>query len=197
DVSVMMDLEEKTVEHPGQPEFAIANKIIASYAQYGLVPTVIPPPAADVPLPTERIPVQRGTDLQYLTDMAARYGYLFYIKSGPVISTNTAYWGPPKRTGFPQTALSFDMGAETNIESIRFTNDGLAPTLVDAGVQDRRTNVKLPVMTLAAKRMPPFAREPGLATNFLNARKTLPDNIDGLSHSDAMARAQGITDASV
>src|SRR5690606_24775253 len=64
DVSVMMDLEERSAEHPAQPEIAIALKIIASYAQYGLIPMVIPPPTLDVPLPTERIPVQQGTDLE-------------------------------------------------------------------------------------------------------------------------------------
>ncbi len=45
DVSIMMDLEEQVVEHPAQNEVVIANKIIASYLQYGLVPTVTPPPA--------------------------------------------------------------------------------------------------------------------------------------------------------
>ena len=43
DVSVMMDREEKNVEHPAQDETIIALKIIASYAQYGLIPMVIPP----------------------------------------------------------------------------------------------------------------------------------------------------------
>ena len=51
DVSVMMDLEEKSIEHPAQPEMVIANMIILSYAQYGLIPMVIPPADMDVPLP--------------------------------------------------------------------------------------------------------------------------------------------------
>src|SRR5271165_477592 len=58
DVSVMMDLEEKTAEHPAQDETAIALKIIASYAEYGLIPKVVPPPTFDLPLPIERVPVQ-------------------------------------------------------------------------------------------------------------------------------------------
>ena len=32
DVSVMMDLEEKSAEHPAQDETIIANKVIISYA---------------------------------------------------------------------------------------------------------------------------------------------------------------------
>jgi hypothetical protein len=116
DVSVMMDLEEKSVEHPAQPEAVIALKIIASYAQYGLIPGVIPPPAIDVPLPTERTPVQQGTDLEYLQQMAARFGYVFYVTPGPAPLTNTAYWGPPVRVGVPQKAISVNMGPNTNAE---------------------------------------------------------------------------------
>lgn len=58
DVSIMMDREEKTAEHPAQQEKAIATKIIAQYAQYGLVPKVISPPALDTPNPAERTPTQ-------------------------------------------------------------------------------------------------------------------------------------------
>src|SRR6266568_6834503 len=105
DVSVMMDLEEKSAEHPGQDETVIALKLITAYAQYGLVPVVIPPLALDVPLPIERTPVQQGTDLAYLTLLARRNGYVFYISPGPAPFTNTAYWGPPKRLGVPQRAL--------------------------------------------------------------------------------------------
>ena len=51
DVSVMMDLEEKSAEHPAQDETIIALKLIASYAQYGLIPVVIPPVVIDPPIP--------------------------------------------------------------------------------------------------------------------------------------------------
>ncbi|WP_207677874.1 hypothetical protein [Desulfonema magnum] len=196
DVSVMMDLEEKTMEHPGQTENVIAAKIIAMYSQYGLIPTVIPPPVADVPVPTERTPVQRGTDLAYLRDMAARYGYVFYIESGPVPGSNIAYWGPPKRLGLPQSAITYNMGAASNVETISFEHDALAPELVDGRLQDGRTNIKLPVMTLAAMQTP-LAREQSLAMNMLNARKILPDNAGGLNIQAAMARAQGATNKSV
>src|SRR5688572_27947589 len=64
DVTVMMDLEEKSEEYPAQDETIIANQIILQYAQYGLLPTVIPPLVIDPPIPIERIPVQQGTDLQ-------------------------------------------------------------------------------------------------------------------------------------
>jgi hypothetical protein len=137
DVSLMMDREEKSVEHPAQDETLIALKLIASYAQYGLIPIVIPPVVIDPPIPIERIPVQQATDLQYLQQIAERHAYVFYITPGPAPFTNTAYWGPPVRLGVPQSALAVNMGAETNIESFNVRNNALQPTLVEGKVQDR------------------------------------------------------------
>ena len=91
DISAALDRDEVTAEHPAQNEMIIALKLIASYAQYGLIPQVLPPFLIDFPLPVERIPVQHATDLRYLQALAARFGYVFYIRPGPVPLTNTDY----------------------------------------------------------------------------------------------------------
>jgi hypothetical protein len=194
DVSVMMDLEEKSAEHPAQDETLIALKLITGYAQYGLVPVVIPPVALDVPLPIERTPVQQGTDLAYLTLLAHRNGYVFYISPGPAPLTNTAYWGPPKRVGVPQRALSINMGPESNVDSLSFRNNALQPTLVEGQIRDRSTNQTLPLRTLVSSRTP-LSALPALLFNQPNVRKTQLRN-SGLTAIQAFARAQGITDAS-
>ena len=164
DVSLMMDLEERSAEHPAQPEIAIAAKIIATYAQYGLIPMVIPPPALDVPLPTERIPVQQGTDLEYLQEMARRYAYVFYVTPGPAPGVNTAYWGPPVRVGLPQPALSVNLGPDTNVMGApSFRYDGLAPATVEGQLQDRQSNSTTPVQSPASTRIP-LSTQPAWAT---------------------------------
>lgn len=195
DVSVMMDREEKSVEHPAQDESMIALKLIAGYAQYGLIPMVIPPAMIDQALPTERIPVQQGTDLKYLEEIARRHAYVFYITPGPAPFTNIAYWGPPIRTGLPQRALSVNLGAETNVESINFRNSALEPTLVSGKIQDRSTNQSMPVQTFAGTR-PPLASQPGWLVNQPNLRRT-QFRQGGLNTPQALARAQAMTDASV
>ena len=195
DVSVMMDREEKNVEHPAQDETIIALKIIASYAQYGLIPMVIPPLVIDPPIPIERIPVQRATDLAYLKQMADRFGYVFYISPGPAPFTNLAYWGPPVRAGLPQRALSLNVGPETNVSRISFQNDSNAPTLVSGEVQDRQTGQTMPVQTFLSTRLPPLAALPAILVNQPNVRSTRFDSA-GLNTMQAFARAQGITDAS-
>jgi hypothetical protein len=194
DVSLMMDLEEKSVEHPAQDETAIALKLIGSYAQYGLIPTVIPPTVIDPPLPIERVPVQQATDRAYLAQTAARHGYVFYVSPGPAPFTNTAYWGPPVRAGVPQRALSVNLGPQTNVERLSFRNDGLAPTLVSGQVQDRQSNQAMPVQTVASTR-PPLSSLPAWLVNQPNVRRTQLRQ-SGLTATQALARAQGITDAS-
>lgn len=196
DVSVMMDLEEKSAEHPALDETLIATKIILTYAQYGLIPQVIPPPILDPPLPIERTPVQQDTDLAFLKAMAARFGYVFYIKSGPVPFTNTAYWGPPERLGIPQPALSVNMSHATNVDSLVFKNDALVPTLVRGLVQDRLTAIPLPVLSLPLPpyKLPPLESEPSLLFNQPNVRTRLYREA-GMTVQEAFARAQGTTDA--
>ncbi len=195
DVSVMMDMEERYEEHPGQPEFVIAGKIILSYARYGLIPMAIPPLSPDIPLPIERIPTQQGTDLEYLNEMAKRFGYVFYIIPGPAPLTNTAYWGPPIRMGLPQRALSVNLGHASNVVSINFSYNALSATKVDGEVQDRISEKVFPVKTFFAKRLPPLAAMPAL--NPISPSKTQKFSYSGYTVSQAQSHAQGMTDSSV
>jgi hypothetical protein len=194
DVSVMMDMEEKNVEYPAQNEMIIANRIIMTYAQYGMVPVVMPPATLDTPLPTERIPVQQGTDLQYLREIAGHHGYVFYVTAGPVPGQNTAYWGPPVRTGLSQKALSVNMGSETNVNEINFTNDSLRAELQTGNVQDRTSNQNVPVVTFAGSRTPLVSRPAWQNPSQVRQRRF---RRSGLTTSQAYAEAQGRTDTAM
>ena len=193
DLSVMMDLEEISTEHPAQPETVIALKIIASYAQYGIVPIVIPPPSLDVPLPIERTPVQQGTDLAYLREMAERFAYTFYIEPGPTPLLNKAYWGPPVRVGAPQRALTAGMGSSDNVIDINFQNNGLGPQQVSGQVQDRTTNVTMPVQTFASTRIP-LVTQPAWLTQPHTRQRAF--RTSSASTMQAFSRAQAEMDRS-
>jgi hypothetical protein len=195
DVSVKMDLEEKSEEHPAQPENIIAMKIIAQYAVYGLIPIVIPPISLDVPLPMERIPVQQATDLRYLTELAARHAYVFYVEPGPVIGTNKAYWGPPIRVGIPQRALTVDMGPATNVDSINFEHNATEATRVQGSVQDRTSNQRIPVMSFVTTRPPLAVNLPFMSPSTMRLQRYRADS--GQDAAQATAQAQAQTDASM
>lgn len=194
DISVMMDMEQRPVEHPAQDEALIAKMIIVNYVQYGLIPMVIQTPTIDLPMPVKRVPVQQQTDLEYLSVMAQRYGYVFYIIPGPVPLSNTAYWGPPERIGVPQQALSVNMGPQTNVKSINFRNNALSPTLFSGNVQDSDTNQSMPVQTFTSTR-PPLSSQPALLTQSCVRQRQFRAEA-GLNTMQAFARVQGMTDAS-
>lgn len=195
DVGVMLDQDEKSAEHPAQDETIIANKIILSYAQHGLLPLVIPPLSIDPPMPVERVPVQQGTDYHYLKQMAGRHGYVFFVTPGPAPMTSVAYWGPPPRLSVPQRALSVSLGAETNVEQVNFSSNARAPVLVEGQVQDRLSNRSMPVRTLASTRVPIVAEPAWLVQQPKVRRRQFRQS--GLSVAQAYGRAQGETDASV
>lgn len=141
DISLKMDLQEKTQEHPMQDEMLIAMKLIGSY---GLIPMVIPPPVIDPPIAIDRTPVQQATDLRFLLQMAERYGYVFYVQPGPAPYMNFGYWGPPKRMDLPQKAISVNMGPESNCENIRFSHNALSPQMVRAASRTASPTPKFP-----------------------------------------------------
>jgi hypothetical protein len=193
DLSAVMAAEDRSVEHPAQDETVIANKIILSYAPWGLIPVVIPPIMIDPPIPTERTPVQQGTDLAYLNDMADRHGYVFYVLPGPAPMTSTAYWGPPKLLDIPQRAITVNMGSHSNATISSVQNDPESPEVIDDEVQDRLTNQTVPVRTFAPIR-PPLALFPTWLTLGPNIRKAKL-RTSGLSVMQAYARAQARTNA--
>lgn len=198
DVSVMMDLKRVRAAHPAQAEPVIALKLIGSYPQFGMIPMVIPPPMMDVPVPTDRIPVQQGSDLEYLNEMAKRFSYTFFVIPGPAPMSNIAYWGPPPRIGVLQSALSVNMGSESNVSSISFQSNALAATVVSDLVRDKTLNVTLPVLTFVSLR-PPLVPMPALPFQLPNVRTALleSDSGGGLTFAQAYARAQALTDRSV
>jgi hypothetical protein len=195
DVSVMMGMKEKSVTHPNQPDIAIVSKIILSYAQYGLVPTVIPPLSIDVPSMVDMIYSQQGTDLDYILRRARLYNYVFYIEPTDVPGVNIAYWGPSNLTSVPQKALTVNMGPDTNVASINFQNNALAPSMVVGSIQDRMTNMNIPIVTFRSLR-PPLASQPAWLVNQPNVRSRQFQSEGGINVLQAYTQAQSETDKS-
>jgi hypothetical protein len=131
--------------YPAMPAEAIVALLLAKYAFLGVNPLVIPSIAIDVPIPTDRIPTQQGTDLEYIRTLAERVGYVFYIEPGPAPGTSTAYWGPKIKVGIPQPALNADMDAGSNVENLSFSYNGNARSLPVVYIQNPQTKVPLPI----------------------------------------------------
>jgi hypothetical protein len=152
DVSVMMDQIHTTLPYPAMTEVAQVLAILAKHALLGwTAATIIPPPAPEFPIPTETVPNQNSTDYARVTDLAAKHGYIFYVRPGPVPNVNIPYWGPPVPPdamvgAATRSALSVNMGPQTNVDSINFTYNSLAMEMVQDVVTDPATNLPAPVV---------------------------------------------------
>jgi hypothetical protein len=184
DVSIMLDLEEKEEKYENQPDFVIFTRLIAAYAKFGLVPQ--PTPTTNVPIMLQRIPRQaRETDLKFIQRMATRNGFVFYVE--PVtFGVNTAYFGPEKRLGLPLPALSLNMGASTNIDSINFSQDGMAPVATKGTFIEPILKLSIPIPSLPSLKLPPLASSPAPALRTVLLRDTSNKNV-GEAASAAVA----------
>lgn len=153
DVSVMLDLDEHEDSYPYQPDFAIVERLLLSYIPNGLIGPHLIAPTFDIPIDVMRTPQQHGTDLKFIQELARRNGYVFYVE--PVVFGMTrAFFGPEIRVGFPQAALSLNMGANSNLRNISFTNDALAPVGAKGSFIEPFTKTTIPVPAVPPLRIP-------------------------------------------
>lgn len=146
DLSVMMDIVQRQMRWDAMPEVAQINAILATYATFGIVPFVVPPPVPTVKLPVDKCDIQTGTDREYIRGLAYQSGYVFFIQPGPAPLTSTAYFGPDFRIPVAQPALTVNSEWNTNVDSLSFSLDGLAKKILVLYVFDPVTHkIPLPV----------------------------------------------------
>ena len=189
DLSVLMDIVELRIPYPAMPDNVRIMTILAKYAAFGVVPLVIPPPVMNVDSPTSRFDTQDGTDRAYIQQLAQQSGYVFYVEPGPLPLQSIAYFGPDIRIPIPQPALNIDMDADTNVESLSFSLDGLAKKTTVMFLLDpvtRKIPIPVPIPDLNPLH-PPLGLRPTPP-----ARITFAEDTTRLSATEAAKRAFGI-----
>ena len=195
DLTFAMDREERSAVHPAQGPGEIAALVLLRYASLGVVPMVIPPPAAERPNPVDRIPVQRATDFAFLTELAAAHDCIFTLIPGPAPLTSVGYWGPKPRLGIPQPAITTDMGPESNVTSLSFEDTAAEAAQVTGQVQDRQSGQTMSVQSIVPLR-PPLAAVPALANQSV-VRSNLFRTNGAPTAAQAMGEAQSQSDATL
>lgn len=191
DLSALMDIVEMPfMRYPAQPVVARVYAILARYAALGIAPVAVPPVIPDFPNVLKEVPSQRGTDLAYLRELASDCGYVFYVEPGPAPGSSLAYFGPDVRIPVPQRALSVDLDAHTNVESLSFSLDGMSKKVVVLNVFDDVTQkipIPLAVPNVSVLR-PPLGLRPTPP-----AKVEFPEGLAGLTMTQAISKALGIS----
>lgn len=180
DISLKLDLNEKNEMYPNQSDSVIVTRLIGNYADLGLVPQVTS--TIDVPIQVDRTPSQQGTDLKFISELARRNGFVFYIE--PIApGINTAYWGIDNRQGLPQSALTMNMGPDTNVDSgINFSFDAMGPAAPQVSIIDPATKLAVPIPPPSALNLP-LSNQPAPPL-----RQILPRNTAKLNPTQAGLR---------
>jgi hypothetical protein len=147
DLTALMDFIDLTgIPYPALPEFLIVEAILAKYAVLGVTPLALPASLPTFENPLERFIKQQGTDYRFVSTLARNTGAVFYLDPGPTPGKSLAYWGPDisKMFGGPQPALSINLDASTNIDSLSFSYDGTLATQYLVTIIE--PNTKIPIL---------------------------------------------------
>ncbi|MDD5267114.1 MAG: hypothetical protein PHO08_08290 [Methylococcales bacterium] len=193
DIRVLMDMDENAMPFPNMPPHVRIQLLLAKYFAYLATPPItMPALVPETYLMTDRIPVQSCTDFEYINNLAKKNNYVFYVEpQAPLVSL--AYWGPDKSLPVPpQPALSVNMGPDSNVDSIHFSNDALSPRMVSGFIQDKMTGLPVPVASLPMARIP-LTPLPAAITQQPFVRRVFPKHSSSIDPIEALLKAQAIT----
>ncbi len=178
DISVKLSFQDKNATHPQQKDSDIVQKLLEA-ADFR--PQVTQ--TKDTPSDKERIPTQQCDDLRYIQHLAKRNGFVFFVEPTDIPGVNIAYWGPEKREGQSQPALSLNMGPQTNVDTpINFQFDALGPSEAEVSIIDPFTKLAIQIPALSAF-LPSLTSNPAKPL-----RKTFSRDTANLSFAQALLR---------
>lgn len=165
DLTAVMDFIDFTgIPYPALPYFLIVEAILAKYAVLGVIPLALPSSIPVIENPLDHFIKQDGTDYAYITTLASTQGAVFYLDPGPTPGKSLAYFGPDisKMFGSPQSALSINLDANTNLDSLSFSYDGTLATQYLVTILEPNTGIPIliPVPNIDLLKAPLAAKAP-------------------------------------
>ena len=135
DTSILMSLEEKITTWKNMADSDIVQQILSNYGvqvQVDSTPTVHQENDTTI--------VQRGTDIQFVRDLAQRNGMEFYFETDKESGKVIAYFRAPQLTGTPQPDLAIQFEEESNLRSFSARLSGQRPLNVKTQQLDVKAN---------------------------------------------------------
>lgn len=188
DISLRLDLEEKSKTFKNQSDSEIVETILRDYLTYGLKAEVT---ATDVRRQeNEGNTTQQDTDLGFIQKLAGRNGFVFYVEPTGVPAVTTAHWGSQNEQRPTQPALNMNMGPDTNLESLSFGFDALGPVTPEIAVLEPLSKRLVPISVPGQLRAP-LASQPAVSL-----RKTIPRDTANKDAAQAGVQARSLTTSS-
>jgi phage protein D len=132
DPTVLMHLEEKVKPWPNQMDSDVAAAIFSD-RNYGFTPVVESTRWSRQE--NDHTLIQRGTDIQFLHQLADRNGYECFVEMNDAGAIE-GHFHPPKHDRQPQGTLTVNMGSATNVNKFHAKFDMLGPTTAQATTLD-------------------------------------------------------------
>lgn len=132
DPTVLMHLDEKVKPWPNMKDSDVASAIFSDPG-YGFTPVV--DDTGWSRQEDEHTLIQRGTDIQFLQQLAERNGCECFVELNDVGQLE-GHFHPPRHDGPPQGTLTINTGAATNVNRFQAKFDMLGPTTAQASTLD-------------------------------------------------------------
>lgn len=136
DPTVLMNLQQVVKPWPNRSDSDIAREIFTS-PDYTFTPIIDPTNWRRQE--NEQTVIQRGTDIQFLQELARRNGFEIYIETNGLTGAVEGHFHAPRLDLPPQGVLSVNMRDATNVNSFNARFDMLRPTTVQTTNLDVET----------------------------------------------------------
>ena len=190
DPTTLMDLEQKVKPWPNMSDSDIANAIFTS-PEYKFTPIV------DVTQwkrqETEQTVIQRGTDIQFLRQLAQRNGFECFVETNGLTGAVEGHFHAPKLAVPPQGVLSVNMRDATNVNSFSARYDMMRPATAEATNIDIAAGAKEQAQA-AATRLSSLGRTAALTQQ--RPRVVLPSRTGLVRAGELQTYAQAVVDQS-
>jgi len=135
DTSVLMSLEEKIVTWPNLSDSDIVQQIVSDYGVQ-----VEADDTATVHDENDTTVIQRGTDIQFVCELARRNSLEFYFETDKDSGDVVAFLRKPQLDGTPQPDLAIQFGDDSNLRSFSTRLSGQRPLNVKTEQMDVKEN---------------------------------------------------------
>lgn len=190
DPTVLMNLEEMVKPWPNMADSDVAKAIFSSPA-YKFNPIVDATKWRRQE--NDQTLIQRGTDIQFLQQLARRNGYEVYVETNDLTGRVEGHFHVPRLDLPPQGVLSVNMRDATNVNSFNARFDMLRPVTAQATNLDveSRENQQAQV---GNSRLTALGRETALTAQ--RQRRVLPSQTGLTRTGELQAYAQAVADQS-